>query len=67
VVCRAGDANAEAEIDFPFGRQIQIDGREELVLLKAGGQEIRGWSDGAVVFEASGDFLGEVIADLYVR
>jgi len=30
-------------------------------------QEIRGWSDGAVVFEASGDFLGEVIADLYVR
>jgi hypothetical protein len=30
------------------------------VLLKAGGQEVRGWPYGAIVFDASGDFFGEV-------
>jgi len=67
MIGRAGDADAQAEVDFPFRRQIQIDGWKNLVLLKAGGQEIRGWTYGAIVFEASGDFLREVVAEFEVR
>ena len=30
-------SNSQAEIDFPFGREIQIDGGKNLVLLLADG------------------------------
>ena len=37
------------------------------MLLKAGGQEVRGWPYRAIVFKASGDFFGEVVAEFEVR
>jgi len=37
------------------------------VLLKARGQEIRGWPYRTVVFEATGDFLCEVVTEFEVR
>ena len=37
------------------------------MLLEAGGQEVRGWPYGAIVFQASGDFFGEVVAEFEVR
>ena len=67
VIGGRGDADAQAEVDFPLGRYIQVDGGENLVLLEAGGQEVRGGAHGAVVFDAAGDFFREVIADFDVR
>ena len=61
-----GDADAKAEVDLPLWRQIQIDNGKNLVLLEAGGQEVRGRTYGAVVFDPAGDFLREVIADFDV-
>ena len=62
----ACDADTEAEVDFPLGRHIQIDGGKNLVLLEAGGQKVRGGAYGAVVFKAAGDFFREDIADFCV-
>ena len=42
MIGRGGDA--EAEIDLPFRGEIQVDSWKNLVLLKAGGQEVRGWT-----------------------
>lgn len=61
-----GDTYADAEVDFPFGRKIEVDGGKKLVLLLGDGIEIGGGADGAVVFEAAGDFFGEVVADFDV-
>src|SRR5262249_42460376 len=55
-----------AEVDLPFWGKVEINGREELVLLLGNWIEIRGRADGAVILEAGGDFLGEVVADLDV-
>jgi hypothetical protein len=67
VIGRMRHAHAHAEIDFPVRREIQVNGRKELVLLLAGGKKIRRRADSAVVFEAAGDFLCEVVAELEVR
>src|SRR5215813_325213 len=61
-----GEADAYAEIDFPLWIHVQIDGGENLVLLLAKRQELCGRTDGAVVFEATGDFFGEVVANLEI-
>ena len=66
VIGRTGDTYAEAEVDFPFGGKIEVDGGKELVLLLGDGIEIGSGADGAVVFEAGGNFFGEVVADFDV-
>ena len=66
VIGRTGDTYADAEVDFPFGRKIEIDGGKKLVLLLGDRIEIGGGAYGAVVFEAGGDFFGEVVTDFDV-
>jgi hypothetical protein len=66
MIGRGGEADAQAEIDFPFGRQIQVEGGKNLLLLLPCGQEIRGWPDGTVIFDTSSDLLRKVVADFYV-
>ena len=58
--------NSKAEIDFPFGRKFQIDRGKNLVLLLADGIEARNRPEGAVVFDATGDFLGEIVTEFEV-
>src|SRR6476660_3961997 len=59
-------ADSQAEIDFPLGRKIQIDSGKNLVLLLANGIEARNRPEGAVVFDATGDFPGEIVAEFEV-
>jgi len=66
MIGRGGEADAKAKIDFPFGRQIQIDGGKNLLLLLPRGQKIGGGADGTVILDASGDFFRKVVADFYV-
>ena len=61
------EADTEAEIDFPIRGKIQVDGREDLMLLLSGGKKIRGRTDGAVVFESAGDFFREIVTELEIR
>jgi len=66
VVGGTRDADAETEVDFPFRRQIQIDGGENLVLLERCGQEVSGWPDRAIIFDAASNFFREVVAEFEV-
>jgi len=66
VIGGAGNADAHSEIDFPLGRKIEVDRGENLVFLKSDGVEIGGGPYGAIVFEATGDFLAEVAAEFEV-
>src|SRR5215831_2226701 len=59
-------ANTQAEIHFPFRRKIQIDGRENLVLLLTCRKKIRRLTNSAIVFKSAGDFFREVVAELEV-
>ena len=52
----AGDTYADAKVDFPFGRQVEVDGGKKLVLLLGDRIEVGGRTDRAVVFESAGDF-----------
>lgn len=61
------DADAEAEIDFPLRREIEVDDRKELVLLLACGKKIGGRTNRPVVFESTGDFSRKVVAELEIR
>src|SRR6267378_3867045 len=58
--------NSKAEIDFPFGRKIQIDCREYLVLLLADGIKTGDGTECAVILNATGDFLSEIVAEFEV-
>src|SRR5579863_6072637 len=60
-------SHAQAEIDFPLGRNIQIDGGKKLVLLLTDGIESRNRPYRAVVFKTSGDLGSEVVAKFEVR
>lgn len=67
VVSASGQTNADSEVEFPLGRDIQIDGREDLVLLFARRIKTANRADGAVVFNSAIDLLGERIGDFDVR
>ena len=67
VIVGAGCADADAEIEFPVGRQVQVNRREELLVLVSEGIEIADRAQRAVVFEATRNFLGEVETYLGVR
>src|SRR5216684_2121520 len=59
-------AHTHPKIDFPFGREIQINGGEDLLLLLADGIEARDWAQRAVILDASRNFLGEIVTELEV-
>src|SRR6266481_2919237 len=44
-----GESDSQPKIHFPLWRKIQIDHRENLMLLLADRHKIRGWSHGAVI------------------
>src|SRR2546425_6372282 len=67
MVGRARDADAKAEIDFPLRRNVEVDGRKNLVLLLAHWVEAGDRPQRAVVFQAAGDFLREVVAEFEIR
>lgn len=60
-------ADAQSKIHFPFRREVQIDGRKDLLLLLSDGKKIRGGTDRAIVFEPGGDFFREVVANFKIR
>src|SRR6266403_4971898 len=66
VISGSCQSNSKAKIDFPFGRKIQIDRGKNLMLLLADGIEARNGPKGAVVFDATGDFLGEIVTEFEV-
>src|SRR5260370_39832080 len=59
-------ADAQPEIDFPLRGEVEVHGGKDLVLLLEGGKEIRGRSDGTVIFYAACDFLGEIEAEFHI-
>ena len=64
---RAGCTDADAEIKFTVGRQIQIEIGNDLLLLKRAGIKISDRSQNAVILDAGIDFLGDIEAGLEVR
>ena len=62
----ASCADAHAEIELPLRGQIEVDAREELLLLIAQRIESGERTVCSIVFQAAGNFLREVVADLCV-
>src|SRR5207249_661635 len=67
MIRRACHAHTHAEINFPFGREVQVDRRKNLLLLLADGVEARYRTQRAIIFDSSSNFLGEVIAEFEIR
>src|SRR5437016_134433 len=66
MIRRACHAHTHAEINFPFGREIQINRRKNLLLLLADRVEARHRTQRAVVLDSSSNFLCEIVAELEV-
>src|SRR6266404_1024490 len=67
VIRRTRHAHTQPKIDFPFGREIQVNRRKNLLLLLADGVETRYRTQRAVVLDSSSNFFGEIVAELEVR
>jgi len=67
VVGRARETDTEAEIDLPLRSDIQINRRENLVLLLRDRIESRDWADRTVIFQTSRDFRSQIVAEFEVR
>ena len=61
------NANADSKIEFPFRRDIEINRREEILLLFYKWIEAGEIAVIAVVFKPGSDLLRNVIRDLEVR
>src|SRR6266849_1915937 len=59
-------AHTQPKIDFPLGREIQVNGGEYLLLLLADRVEARNRTQRAIVLNTSRDFLVEIVAELEV-
>src|SRR5216684_2075692 len=66
VIRRTRHTHTEPKIDFPLGREIHVNGGEDLLLLLADRVEARDRTQRAVIFESPRDFLGEIVAELEV-
>jgi len=66
VIGGASQSDTYAKINLPLGRKIQVDGGKDLLLLLRDRVEVGSRAHAAVVFEAAGDFLGEVVAEFKV-
>ena len=67
VIGGGGRANAHAEVDLPVGADVEVDGREELLLLIVKAGNVGDAAVVGVVFEAAGDLLCKVVADFCSR
>src|SRR5580693_8315064 len=67
MVRRLRHANAQSEVNFPFGRHIQVDHRENLLLLLRRRVEILRRSEYSVIFDYTRDFFRKVVTHLRVR
>ena len=56
VVGAVSGANAHAEVDLPVGGDVEIDGREKLLLLVVQSIDAVDRTQGSVVFHAQRDF-----------
>ncbi len=63
VIGGSGGAKAYAEVDLPFGGDVEVGDGEYLLLLIVQSVKISEAAVVGVVLEASVDLLGEVIAD----
>src|SRR5271156_2724664 len=66
VIGRASQSDAQAEIDLPLRRQVQIDCGKDLLLLLMDRQKVGGRSEGTVIFQSAGDFWREVVAEFEI-
>ena len=67
VIGTGRQAYANTEVQLPVRAEIKINGREDLVLLLCGWREIDQRACRAIIFEASGKFVDQLIADLDSR
>src|SRR5450432_239393 len=67
MVGSASQPDSESEVDLPFGRQVQVNGGEYLVLLVAQRRKPGDRPHGAVILQSATDFLCEIVAELEVR
>ena len=51
--------DAHAEVDLPLRRDVQVDGREDLLLLVVQAGDVRDAAVVGVVLDSAGDLLGE--------
>src|SRR5579864_8110705 len=67
VVGRAGESHAEAEVNFPLWRDVQVYRRKNLVLLLGYRIKARHRAERSVVLKAAGDLGSEVEAEFEIR
>ena len=66
MVTSAGEADAQTEIDFPVGRDVEVNCRVDLMLLLVDCRKIGDRPNRAVVFQPACNFFREVVADLEI-
>src|SRR5271167_635434 len=66
VIGGRGCADADSEVELPLRPQIEVNGRNELLLLIVEWTEIRDRPPGTVVFQPSGNSLGDVVTEFEV-
>src|SRR5207247_2676922 len=66
MVRAAGHPHTHAEVELPFRREVQVDGRKDLLLLVPQRVEACNRTERAVVFESGGDLGIEIVAELEV-
>src|SRR6266404_7651753 len=67
VIRRTRHAHTQPKIDFPLGREIQVNRRKNLLLLLADGVETCYRTQRAVILDSSGKFLGEIVTEFEIR
>src|ERR1700687_3062306 len=66
VIAGVVGVEADAEVQLPLGGNIEINRREELVILSSQRKKFGGGPERTVVFQSTGDLLGESVAELRV-
>src|SRR6266702_3145161 len=66
VVGGGSGADAEAEIELPFGRDVEIDRSKKLLLLLPCGIELGGGTKGTVILQSACDLFREVVAEFEI-
>src|SRR5690349_1956040 len=66
MIRRARHTNTHAEINFPFGREVQVNRRKDLLLLLADRVETRYRTQRAIILDAPCNLLGEIVAEFEI-
>lgn len=67
MICVVRHANTDTEVEFPVRAYIQINGRQDLVLLFVQRIEVADWAQAAVILNAKRDFVRDFAADFRIR